>query len=176
MKVNGSRWSYGITMYSSGSFYIMQKQFDKARKKLNIAMQTMQEIGSRRNVVMIKSDLAHALRHEGNYQQAISTYQETIKEWQRMGHRAAVAHQLECFAIIYKSLEQAEKATKLLGSAEALRQRIEIDMNPLEREEYEREVNDLKVNMDEKEFASLWTEGRTISMVEAIEFALDFSR
>ena len=175
MKVNGSRWSYGITMYSSGSFYIMQKQFDKAREKLNIAMQTMQEIGSRRNVIMIKSDLAHALRHEGNHHQAIPAYQETIKEWQRMGHRAAVAHQLECLAFIAKALEEAEKATKLLGAAEALRQRIEIDMNPLERQEYEKEVADLKANMNEKEFASFWTEGRSMTMDEAIEFALDTS-
>jgi predicted ATPase/class 3 adenylate cyclase len=172
MKVHGSRWSYGITMYSSGSFYIMQKQFDKAREKLSIAMQAMQEIGSRRNVIMIKSDLAHASRHEGNYHQAIPAYQETIKEWQRMGHRAAVAHQLECLAFIAKALEQAEKATKLLGAAEALRQKIEMDMNPFEREEYEKEVSDLKANMDGKEFASLWAEGRSMTMDEAIELAL----
>jgi tetratricopeptide (TPR) repeat protein len=173
MQEHGSRWSYGITMYSSGSFYIMQKQFEKAREKLNIAMQNMQEIGSRRNVIMIKSDLAHVLRHEGNHHQAIPAYQETIKEWQRLGHRAAVAHQLECLAFIAKALEQAEKAVKLLGAAEALRQRIEIDMNPLERQEYEMEVADLKANMDENEFSSLWAEGRGMTMDEAIELALD---
>lgn len=172
MQEHGSRWSYGITMYSSGSFYIMQKQFEKAREKLNIAMQNMQEIGSRRNVIMIKSDLAHVLRHEGNHHQAIPAYQETIKEWQRLGHRAAVAHQLECLAFIAKALEQAEKAIKLLGAAEALRQRIEIDMNPLERQEYEMEVADLKANMDGQEFSSVWTEGRSMTMDQAIELAL----
>lgn len=173
MKAHGSRWSYGITMYGSGGFYIMQKQFDKAREKLNIAMQTMQEIGSRRNVIMIKSDLAHALRYEGNFDQAIPAYQETIREWQRIGHRAAIAHQLECLAFIAKALEQVERAAKLLGAAEALRQRIEIDMNPVEHEEYKKEEADLRANMDEKEFASLWAEGRSMTMDEAIEFALD---
>jgi len=172
MKAHGSHWTYGITMYSSGSFYILQKQFDKAREKLNIAMQTMQEIGSKRNVIMIKSDLAHILRYEENYPQAIPAYQETILEWKRIGHRAAVAHQLECLAFIAKALEQVEKAIMLLGAAEALRQRIEIDMNPLEREEYEKEIADLKLNMDESEFASLWVEGRSMTMIEAIELAL----
>jgi tetratricopeptide (TPR) repeat protein len=172
MKSQGSQWTYGITMYSSGSFYVMQKQFDKAREKFKIAMQAMQETRSYRNVIMIKSDLAHVLRYEGDYHQAIPVYHETIKEWQRMGHRAAVAHQLECLAFIARALEQAEKATKLLGAAEALRQRIEIDMTPIEREGYEKEVADLRANMDEKEFSSLWAEGRSMTMDEAINLAL----
>jgi hypothetical protein len=46
-------------------------------------------------------------------------------------------------------------------------------MTPPEREEYEREVADLKANMDEKEFGSLWADGRSMTMDEAIEFAVD---
>ncbi len=172
LKEHGSSWSYGITVYGFGNLLILQRQFQKAREKLNLAMQTMQEIGSKRNVVMIKSDLAHILRYEGSYPEAMTSYQETIKEWQRMGHRSAVAHQLECLAFISKALEHVEKATKLLGAAEALRKKIEIDMTPPEREEYNKEVADLKANMDEKEFASLWAEGRSMTMEEAIELAI----
>ena len=169
---HGSRWSYGITLYRSGNMHIAQNQFELAREKLSLAMEAMQKIGSTRTIAMIKSELAHALRYEGNYPQAVLAYQETIKEWQRMGHRAAVAHQLECLAFLLKALEQTEKAIKLLGAAESLRQRIEIDMTPLEREEYEKEVADLKANMDEKEFASLWADGRSMTMDDAIELAM----
>lgn len=169
---HGSRWSYGITVYGFGNLLILQGQFQKAREKFKIAMQTMQDLGSNRNVIMIKSDLAHILRQEGNYPEALSSYRETILEWKRMGHRSAVAHQLECLAFIAKSLEQVEKATRLLGAAEALRQRIEIDMTPPEREEYEKEVADLKANVDDHEFASLWADGRSMTMDEAIELAL----
>ena len=173
LKQHGSRWSYGITVYGFGNLLILQKEFQKARENFKIAMQTMQEIGSTRNVIMIKSDLAHILRHEGNYPEAISSYRETILEWQRMGHRSAVAHQLECMAFVAKAMEQPEKALRLLGAAEALRQKIEIDMTPPEREEYEKELADLKANMEDKEFASLWGEGRFLTMNEAIEMALD---
>ena len=184
MKEHGSRWSYGITVYGFGNLFILQGQYQKARGKSNTtmqtmqgevsaetALQTMQEIGSRRNVTMIKSDLAHILHRQGSYLEAIASYQETILEWQRMGHHSAIAHQLECMAFIAKALEQAEKATTLLGAAEALRQRIEIDMTLPEHEEYDKEVADLKANMDEKEFASLWVDGRSMTMDEAIELA-----
>jgi len=54
-----------------------------------------------------------------------------------------------------------------------LRQKIEIDMTPPEREEYDKEVADLKTNMDAKEFASFWAEGRSMTMDKAVELALE---
>ncbi|HSG44892.1 MAG TPA: adenylate/guanylate cyclase domain-containing protein [Anaerolineales bacterium] len=170
---HGSRWSYGITLYRSANMHIANKQFDIARKKLKIAMEAMQEIGSTRTITMIKSEFAHALRYEGNYQEAISAYQETIREWRRMGHRAAVAHQLECIAFIFKSFEQIEKAIRVLGMAEALREKINIHMTVEERAEYDKEVADMKANFDEKEFKSLWADGRSMSMDKAIALATD---
>jgi tetratricopeptide (TPR) repeat protein len=173
MRDHGNRWSYGITLYRSGNMYIANHQFDLAREKLSLAMDAMQEIGSKRTITMIKSELAHALRYEGNFPQAISAYQETLREWQKMGHRAAVAHQLECIAFIVKAMEQLEKAVRLIGAAEVLREKIEIDMTVQEREEYEKEISELKTNMDENEFMSLWAEGRSMTMDEAISLALE---
>jgi hypothetical protein len=43
----------------------------------------------------------------------------------------------------------------------------------MERVEYEREVNDLKTNTDEKLFAALWAEGRSVTMEQAIQLALE---
>ncbi|MEJ2264498.1 MAG: adenylate/guanylate cyclase domain-containing protein [Anaerolineales bacterium] len=173
LREHGTRWSYGITMYGFGHLAMSQKEFTLAREKFNIALQTMQELGSHRNVSMIKSDMAHVLRYEGKYPQAMSSYGETIREWQKMGHRSAVAHQLECMAFIAKYVEQPEKALRLLGAAQALRQRIEIDMTALERAEYDKEVADLKAHINENEFTSLWADGRSMTMEQAIQLALE---
>jgi len=172
LKEYGNRWTYAITLYGLGNIAIALNDFEFARKKFNLAMQIMQELGSKRNVIMIKSDLAHILRLEGNYPDAISSYRGTIREWQRLGHRAAVAHQLECMAFISKTLKHTDRALRLFGAAEALREKIEIDMTSQEREAYDKEVADLKANMDENRFVSLWTEGRSMTMDEAIKFAL----
>jgi predicted ATPase/class 3 adenylate cyclase len=172
LREHGNRWSYGITMFGFGNMYSAQRQFEKAREKYSIALETMQQLGSLRNVSMIKSDLAHILRYEGKFTEAVSAYRETIKDWQRLGHRAAIAHQFECMAFMAKSMEQPEKALRLFGAAEMLRQAIGIDMTAQERKEYEKEVNGIKANMDEKDFASLWAEGRSMTMDKAIELAL----
>ena len=131
------------------------------------------EFGDKHRINMIQSELAHIERETGQYQQAIPMYRETILEWQRLGHRAAIAHQLECFAFIAKAQEQPERAAKLFGTAEALREKINIAMTPQERTEYYREIADLRANMDEKSFVSLWAEGRAMTMEQAFEFALE---
>ncbi len=46
-------------------------------------------------------------------------------------------------------------------------------MMPIERPEYDREVNDLRNNMDEAIFAKAWAQGRTLTMEQAIEYSLN---
>ena len=84
----------------------------------------------------------------------------------------AATRSLECFAFIAKVHEQPERAIKILGAAERLREIIKIDMSDMERVEYDREVADLKANIGEKEFTLLWAEGRSMTMEQAIELAL----
>jgi hypothetical protein len=122
---------------------------------------------------MIHSEFAHLERREGRFAQAKLLYRETIQEWQKLGHRAAMAHELECFAFIAKAEEEDERAARLLGAAEVLRERINLPMMPIERPEYDREVSDLRANMDETAFAKAWAEGRALTMVQAIEYALE---
>jgi hypothetical protein len=64
-------------------------------------------------------------------------YRETIVAYQHLGHRGAIAHQLERFAFIAKAREQRERATKLLGAAEALREVSNSRVTPQERIECE---------------------------------------
>jgi hypothetical protein len=45
-------------------------------------------------------------------------------------------------------------------------------MSEVELVEYDREVADLKANTGEKEFTSLWAEGKSMTMEQAIQLAL----
>jgi hypothetical protein len=121
---------------------------------------------------MVCSEIAHMDRLEGNYERALLQYRETILEWKRLGHRAAVANQLECFAFIARAQEQPAQAATLLGAAEALRELIDIDMSAVERVEYQREVAELKANLSAPGFAAAWGRGRALGIDEAVELAL----
>ena len=161
-----------MLLFGLGMAARFQGRFDEARERFKPLLEVFHEMGDQHRACMIHSECAHMQRLEGHHDQAASMYRETILEWQRLGHRAAVANQLECFAFIAKVNEQPERAIKLLGAAEKLREIINIPMSELEQVEYDREVADLKANMGEKKFTTLWAEGRSMTMEAAIEFAL----
>ena len=145
--------------------------FGDARKHADRMLDLHRELGDKLGITGHQSGMAHAVRQIGNFEEALALYRETIREWQEIGHRGAVAHQLECFAFIAKALEQPERAAKLLGAAEALREVSSSPMTPQERAEFEREVADLRAGMDEASFTSNWAQGRSMTMEQAVEMA-----
>jgi tetratricopeptide (TPR) repeat protein len=169
----GSRWLLGMILFGYGSFAMLQGYYEEARSHFEESLGLFTELRDRHRIAMIHSEFAHLDRRQGHYAQAKLLYRETILKWQQIGHRAAVAHQLECFAFIAKAEEEDQRAAKLFGAAEILRENPNLPMNPMEQFEYDREVIDLRANMDAATFAKAWAEGRALSMEQAIEFALE---
>jgi hypothetical protein len=172
LRQSGNQWGLTMALLGLGLTAKFLGDYGEARKQFTACLPMFREMGDKHRVNMCQSELAHLERYEGHYEKALSMYRQTILEWQRLGHRAAIAHQLECFAQIAKVQEQAERAARLYGAAQALRDKIEIQMTAVEREEYDREVADLRANIDEKAFTLLWAEGRAMSMDQAIAYAL----
>jgi predicted ATPase len=144
----------------------------EARKHADLMLDLHKEMGDHRAVTGHQSDMAHAARQLGNFEEALALYRETIQEWQEIGHRGAVAHQLECFAFIAKAQEQGERAVKLMSAAEALREASSSPRTPQERIEYDRELAGLQAGMDEITFNLLWAGGQSMNMDQAIDFAM----
>ena len=145
----------------------------EAQKHADLMLDLHKEMGDQLSVTGHQTAMAHVARQIGNYKEALALYRETLPDWQKMGHRGAVAHQLECFAFIAKAQEQEERAVKLISAAEALREVSSSPRTPQERIEYDRELAGLRAGMDEKTFDLLWAEGRSMNMEQAIELALE---
>jgi len=173
LKETGSHWQTAMTVFGFALFTAMRGNYAEARSQFEACIPLFTELRDRHRLGMVRSELAHLERREGNFVQAKSLYRETIQEWQKIGHRAAIAHELECFAFIAKAQEEEQRAARLFGAAEILRENINIQMTPTERPEYDREVNDLHANMDKSIFENAWAEGRALTMEIAIEFALE---
>jgi predicted ATPase len=173
LKESGSHWIVAMTVFGFGLFTAMQGNYTEARSQFEACIPLFTELRDRHRLAMVHSELAHLERRQGHFAQAKPLYRETIQEWQKIGHRAAIAHELECFAFIAKAQEEDQRAAHLFGAAEILRENINIPMMPTERPEYDREVNDLRANMDEAAFAKAWAEGRAMTMEQAIEYALE---
>src|SRR5215216_4910132 len=143
-----------------------------ARKHADLMLDLHKEMGDQFSVTGHQSEMAHVARQIGNYEEALALYRETLPEWQKIGHRGAVAHQLECFAFIAKAQEQGERAVRLMSAAEALRAASSSPRTPQERIEYDQELAGLRAAMDERTFHLLWAEGQSMNMDQAIDLAM----
>ena len=149
---------------------------DEAERYMESAMETI--VARRDNYLLatLQSMFAHTLRGNGDLDKATFYYRRTIRLWQDRGHRAAVAHQLECFGLIALAREQPARAVKLFSAAEALREVSNSIRTPDEQKEFEDAKSKLQSGMDEDEFNKVWEEGRSMTMEQAIEFALEENR
>jgi hypothetical protein len=173
LKEHSNRFGYSMVLFALGMGARFQGRFADAREQFTILLPVFSAMGDHHRMNMIHSEVAHMERLEGHYEKALQLYKDTILEWKRLGHRAAVANQLECFAFIAKIQEQPERTAKLFGAAERIREIIDIPMNSMEQVEYDQQVADLRAGMNETEFNALWSEGRAMTMERAIQFALE---
>jgi hypothetical protein len=87
--------------------------------------------------------------------------------------RPAISHQLECFGFLAIQAEEPHKAVRLFSAAEALREKIQSPMTDQERAEYDPYMTQLRAMLPEVEFNALWAEGRSMTMEQAIQLALE---
>ena len=160
-----------------GGFLIEQAvkrgDMDEAEHIMESIMETMQERRDNYMLATMQSMFAHTLRRHGDLEKALFYYRSTIRLWQERGHRAAVAHQLECFGLIAMAQEQPARAVKLLSAAQALREISNSVRTPEEQKEFERAKAQLQAGMEESEFNRVWKEGQGLSLEEAVDVALE---
>jgi len=155
----------GMSEKSVGNYAVAKTYFEDG-------LAIFRQIRNKNFELVMASELGHTARHIGDLDEAKRIYNETLKGWQNLGNRAAVANQLESFAFIAILEEKPVRATKLLGAAEAMREKAQSPMTGFERLEYDRYVADLQVMLLEAEFNAGWEEGRSMTLEGSIQLAL----
>ena len=166
--------------FQAGLFYLATAMNEKTLGNYNAATRYIDEglsvFNQLRNwnfQLIMTSEKAHVARYSGRIAEAKNIYLETLKDWQNMGNRGAIANQLECFAFIALIEEEPQRAVVLLGAADALREAVQSPMTDFEQIEYAQSVDRLRSMLTEEEFRTLWTDGRTMPMEQAIALALN---
>jgi hypothetical protein len=84
----------------------------------------------------------------------------------------ALAQSLEDFAVLAGREQQAERAIRLLGAAEAFCETLEARPPVAGDIEYERTVSEARAALGEAAFAAAWAEGRAMSLDAAVVYAM----
>ncbi|HNQ94175.1 MAG TPA: tetratricopeptide repeat protein, partial [Anaerolineales bacterium] len=168
----GFIWASTFMDIGMGHIAAVMGDLETARAAFGRSADTAKQLGNKRGALSSQSDFAHVLRQHGELDEALTIYKEVLPKWKDLGHRAAVAHVLECIGFVLIRKEEPERAINLLGAANALREAIDSEMTQIEREEHAKEVSALRELLGEAAFNKEWEKGRKMTMDEAIELAV----
>jgi tetratricopeptide (TPR) repeat protein len=173
---SGIPWSIGAAWQLRGRIAAQMNRLTDAQRFFKEAQILLEQAGDARFALSAQSERAHALRRSGAIDEAEAEYRQTIRGWQRSGNRGAVANQLESLAFTTIARADGSRAARLLGAAEALRERAASPMSPRERLEYDAEVAQLRGMVEAAAFEEAWAEGRAMTTEAAVADALDPDR
>ena len=169
----GFRWASSFLAIGMAQAAVFMGDLEAAREGFRESSEIAMKMGNKRLVYMSQSELAHVLRAQGDLDEPLGIYKDLLPKWKELGHRAAVAHELECIAYILTRKEEPERAAILLSAAQEIRKVIDTPRTNAEEVEYEKEVSTLRETLGEGELKKNWDEGRAMTMEQAVQFALE---
>ncbi len=108
----------------------------------------------------------------GGYEQAGAFFSESLVECGEVGDRLDTQRCLEGLAAVACVRGDYRRSARLFGAAQMLRERfVHIPLAPADRAQLDRHVLTLRAGLDETAFAASWTEGWTMRLEEAVEYA-----
>ncbi|MHB8578121.1 MAG: LuxR C-terminal-related transcriptional regulator, partial [Dehalococcoidia bacterium] len=109
-----------------------------------------------------------ALRGRGA-RRALDLFRESMALFQNQGDRRGIAECLDGLAGAMGALRQPERAARLFGTAEGLREAIGAEQTPVNAADYARSLAVARDQLDAAAFAAAWAAGRALPLEQAIE-------
>ncbi|PYL52270.1 MAG: hypothetical protein DMF33_07960 [Verrucomicrobia bacterium] len=147
-----------------GSTAICEGRLRSAKKLLQKSLDIFRQSGSKDGIALTLCEIAHLDRLQGEYETAESALTETMDLVVQMeSKRYAIAGLQEAFQLA-SARGQHERAARLLGKLEALRQEIGAPLTPRRRTEFDRAVASSREALGEDTLAILREEGCLASL------------
>ena len=127
------------------------------------------------NTVMISIlllNLGTVAYYQGDYSSARPLLMQGLETLKESGNKTYLPSTLEAFAALSAAEGEPERAARLYGGAEALRQAAGVPLPPSNRPRYKREVETARAQLDEESFRAAWVEGRAMGIEEVTVYAL----
>jgi predicted ATPase len=165
------QWRIAETLNSIGEVFRLEGDDELAEQHYQQALSLFRQIGWGAPAVL--QNLAYIAQHRNDYERARSLFAEALKNSQELQYRLSIAYCLVGLAGIVAILGQPQRAARLFGAAEALRDIIGAQIEPSDRPDYEANLAFIRSGLDESTFEACWNEGRAMPLEHLVASALE---
>jgi non-specific serine/threonine protein kinase len=165
---NTDCFGFGLSLGYLGWVAHGQGNYGEARVLLEESLAIHREIDNKYAIASLLPALAMVTRDQGNSGEARALLEEALTISRKLGYRNGMERALEGLAGVAVAQAQPERAARLLGTAERLREAIGAPLQPGDRAEHDRSVMAVRAALTEDAVAAAWAEGRAMSIEQAI--------
>jgi predicted ATPase/DNA-binding CsgD family transcriptional regulator len=170
----GEKWGAAIELGFLAVAWRNRGDHERARRLAERALAISREIGERQATTSALYTLAILAQTEGKDERARNLFEEGLRLSAELGNEADVAHCLEGLASMYGAEGKIVRAARLWGAEEALLEKLEDAVYTYvpDRALLRSQVAAARSQLDEAAWTATWTEGRMMSLEQAVEYAL----
>jgi predicted ATPase/DNA-binding XRE family transcriptional regulator len=146
--------------------------YKQARASIQAAVTIAEEQGHRMNALWMRTALGYLALREGNISEAQDLFVETTRNFQKDQNIAGVTFTLAGMATSYVAKDKPDIAARLIGWADATREKNGDKRPPLEQADVDQIIADCLEKLGEVAFSDAYDEGQAMTLDEAVAYAL----
>jgi predicted ATPase/Tfp pilus assembly protein PilF len=168
----GDRRGIAVLLNNLGWVAHNQGDLAAARSSYEESLQIWRELGNRPHYALSLLNLGLVSHQQGERQPAIDRFQESLRLFHELGDNAGIAACLKELAAASVTRGDWERAARMFGAAEALRDSTGNPIPAANVADYEQHVAAVREGLGEEVFADSWSSGRAMAVQQAVAYAV----
>jgi non-specific serine/threonine protein kinase len=152
---------------------VLRGEYEQAYTVLQGALLSAQETGNRMSQLWLRARLGYVALHAGKLVEAHDLFRETLLDFHRDGYTIGAVFTLEGIATLLIATGKPEKAARLIGCADATREKIPDRRPVIEEADMYRNMAAILSRIGPTGFEVAYDEGRSLRLEEAVADALE---
>lgn len=167
----GDRWGIALLLDNLGEVARDVGAYERAAALSEESLALHRELGDTGGIAEALINLGRVAGARADYKRARDLYAESLALCRGTGELTRIAACLEGLAGAARELGHAVPAARLLGAADALRERIGAPLPRADQAERDRTATAVRVDVGDQSFAAAWAEGHALSLEQAVAAA-----
>lgn len=168
----GDRQCIGLATGNLGDLAFFQGDRATARVYWAQALAAYRELQDDYSVAIYLNNLGELARLRGDNAEAEDSFRQSLRLFHKLEARTLIVPVLLNLAQMAWLQGRPERAARLLGAEERLRQEVGSRLTPDTQTDYEGLLPQLQVSLGDAAFTALWSAGHALTIEEALALAL----
>jgi non-specific serine/threonine protein kinase len=163
----------GMALSFLGDIYVVRNDEVHAREVYEEGIKLLRETNNSNNLAYSVRRLGYLAVKEADYYRANVLFRESLIRNQELGHQIGILAAMTGLAALALEVGKLSRAAQLYGIIEGRLVALSLPLYITDQVEFDRGVSALRTRLAEKTCAKFWTKGKSMSLDDAIAFALE---